>query len=370
MEAPHEEYMIHSKRLESVEKVIFKIAERISLDSLSLKSELAGLLSSKYYCFPVRHHSLAASFHMLKALEQRKPKIIFIEMTKEAQDLIPYMIDNDTKPPIAVFGFYKDNNNNLGLNGILTASADIPAKFHAWYPFLSYSPELVALKYASEMKIPVYFIDLPYITLLKKLIEKGNSDLKDREDSVEEIDVAASLDAENTFIENLFIQQINRMFGTNDLDEIWDILFEIGTESMDFEDYRSIILMFCACLRKATDPIALDLDGIHEREQFMKFVIDEKMRVHRISAKDAFIVVGGMHAVEIPNITLTQAQMKDQQAIYNKPVEMDHSLVPFSFKRFSNLYGYQSGIKSPQFAQKVWEKFKDKKTTTHPWNKN
>jgi hypothetical protein len=365
MEAYSERKAVNYKKIDNIQKVLYEIAERAALDLTTIKKEIAILQSSDFYCFPVRHHSIAASFHLLNALEQRKPKIIFIEMTEEAQDLIPYIVDKDTTPPIAVFGFFKDDNNVLGLNGVITASTDIPAKFQAWYPFLSYSPEYVALKYAQEHKIPVYFIDLPYITLLKKILTKNKDFIEKSEETNEQIDVAETLDAEKTFTENEYLKLFNNMFGTNDLDEVWDTLFEIGTESMNSDDYRNLILLFCFCLRESTDPNALELDGIHERERFMRFLIDEKIKLHRLSAHDAFIVVGGMHAIAIPRIALNPQQIKEQKEIYDKPNEMDHSLIPFSFKRFSNLYGYQSGIKSPRFAQKVWENTKEKNTSSY-----
>ena len=58
-------------------------------------------------------------------------------------------MDAKTRPPVAIYSSYRDDDNVLGLAGIESPAADIPARFACWYPLLAYSPEYVAMAAAN-----------------------------------------------------------------------------------------------------------------------------------------------------------------------------------------------------------------------------
>src|ERR1700726_265247 len=90
-----------------------------SLDPAALARQVDAVLADPLYWFPVRHHSHTVARHLASALRSRKPKIIFIEGPHEANDLIPFVVDAKTEPPVAIYSSYRDDGNVLGLNGIV-----------------------------------------------------------------------------------------------------------------------------------------------------------------------------------------------------------------------------------------------------------
>ena len=142
------------------------------LDSSAIAEQVESVLAEPLYWFPVRHHSHSVARHLATALRQRKPKMIFIEGPYEANDLIPFVVDAKTEPPVAIYSSYRDDDNVLGLNGIASPAAEIPARFAAWYPLTAYSPEYVAMKLAAAIGAEVVFIDLPHHALVKPKSER------------------------------------------------------------------------------------------------------------------------------------------------------------------------------------------------------
>jgi len=124
------------------------------------------VLAEDLYWFPVRHHSPAVARHLRAAIRARKPKLVLIEGPAHASDLIKYVVDAKTKPPIALYSSFRDDGNLLGLAGIASAAPDIPPRFPVWYPMLPYSPEYVAIKEAAAIGAAMAFIDLPSHALI------------------------------------------------------------------------------------------------------------------------------------------------------------------------------------------------------------
>src|SRR6516164_8316869 len=120
-----------------------------NLDPAAVARQVDAVLAEPLYWFPVRHHSHTVARHLANALRSRNPKIVFIEGPHEANDLIPFVVDTKTEPPVAIYSSYRDDNNVLGLNGVVSPAADIPARFAVWYPLTAYSPEYVAMKAAA-----------------------------------------------------------------------------------------------------------------------------------------------------------------------------------------------------------------------------
>src|SRR5437016_55276 len=108
-----------------VESVVRDLAEPSGLDIDALQARLSAVLAEDLYWFPVRHHSPAAARFARAALEKRRPKIVFIEGPAEANHLVKHLLDTRTKPPIAIYSSYRDDDNVLGLAGIASAAPDI-----------------------------------------------------------------------------------------------------------------------------------------------------------------------------------------------------------------------------------------------------
>jgi hypothetical protein len=247
------------------------------------------------------------------------------------------MIMNDTEPPFAILSMFTDDANHFGMNGVMPFSPDpaIPARFQVHYPFISYSPELLAVKEAMRRAIPVHFIDLPLTGLIPYMVN-----LKDR------IMHFLKHDEEMIFT-NAFFKKLVDIFNFEDFNEVWDTLFEIGVQKLGIDRARENLLYFCAYVRKAIDPGSLALDGTLVREQYMRYCIEQYLANYQVAEKDVLVITGGMHSIALPGTTAARPSMPEKGFL--------NSLVPFSYFRISDKSGYGSGNQGPLYYECAWE---------------
>ncbi|WP_377270906.1 DUF5682 family protein [Peterkaempfera sp. SMS 1(5)a] len=92
----------------------------------------------------VRHHGPGSARAVAAALARIEPDAVLIEGPPEADPILALAGEKDMVPPVA----------------LLAHAVDEPSRAAFW-PFASFSPEWVALRFAVERSLPVYFIDLP-----------------------------------------------------------------------------------------------------------------------------------------------------------------------------------------------------------------
>ncbi|MEX2715126.1 MAG: DUF5682 family protein [Candidatus Sigynarchaeota archaeon] len=318
--------------------VLLGVARAAGIDTSGIEEQVSAAMTARLKLLPVRHHSPASALLVKQAIGTWKPKLVLIEGPSSADTLIQYMVENDTVPPFAILSMFTDDANHFGMNGVMPFSPDkaIPARFQVHYPFISYSPELVALAEAKRCKIPVHFIDLPLTGLVPYIVnfkEKIVHFLKHEEEMI---------------FSSVFFQKLVDVFRFDDFNEVWDTLFEIGVQQLDIEQARENMLYFCACVRKAIDPGSLELDGTIAREQYMKHCIDQHLARYRISEKDVLVITGGMHSIALPGTTAAKPSMPETGFL--------NSLVPFSYFRISDKSGYGSGNQGPLYYECAWKK--------------
>src|SRR5262245_6526878 len=237
--------MARRKTSGPVEEAVLAAAAPSGLDIAALQARAAAVLAEELYWFPVRHHSPAAARFVRAALKARRSKIVFIEGPAEANHLVKHLFDAKTKPPIAIYSSYRDDDNILGLAGIASAAPDIPARFSSWYPLLEYSPEYVAIKTAKEIGAEVVFIDLPYhATIKRSLADEGEDGAS--EDPPPELDAPEGAlpdgpvnvrESDHYFAASDLYRELAKAGGFRTWDEAWDTLFEM-TAFADHEAYR------------------------------------------------------------------------------------------------------------------------------------
>src|SRR5215470_14846346 len=79
------------------------------LDVSKLVERVDAALGEDLYWFPVRHHSPTIARLLAHCIRERKPKIIFIEGPAEAQSMIEFIVDSKTKPPVAIYSSFRDD---------------------------------------------------------------------------------------------------------------------------------------------------------------------------------------------------------------------------------------------------------------------
>src|SRR5712691_1221952 len=122
------------------------------------------------HIFGVRHLSPAAAWHLRQLLDRVRPKLVLIEGSDDADQLIPHIVSTKSKLPIAILAY----------------TADAPVRTFV-YPLATYSPEYQALIWCQEHKAKARFMDLPssvFLGLMDRddgtaVLEKEKPEMKD-----------------------------------------------------------------------------------------------------------------------------------------------------------------------------------------------
>lgn len=296
-----------------------------------METVLRGETESLIAFLPVRHHSPACAYHLKQTIASFLPDVILIEGPKNANALIPVMVHDDTKPPFAVYYSYDDKTGRI---------SEEKRQYKCYYPFLEYSPELVALKCAKMAGIEAAFIDMPYGDILTAC-KAGNGLLREAEKNNYNDDYLLS--------QNEYIGRLCAESGVRNFDEFWEKYFEINGLAVSDEQWFSNLLLHCRQARENQTMESLQAEGCIAREAFMA----EEIKKWSETKRRILVVTGGFHTP-----ALLARMSEPENTAKDKPVpEKDQGvfLMPYSMEAADALNGYASGMPYPEFYQTVWE---------------
>ncbi|MFE3028002.1 DUF5682 family protein [Nocardia tengchongensis] len=258
----------------------------------------------------VRHHSPACARLVRDEIRRLRPAFVLIEGPVEMNGRLGELMLGH-RLPIAVFTGYRD------------------ARRHhmSWAPLCEYSPEWVALREGHDCGAQVRFIDLP----------AWHSALAERENRY--------ADAEKRY--RHAVDRLCEHFAVDNTDTLWDHLFETGTGDPSAE-----LAAYFDLIRGEDTAAPHDTD----REAYMAAWI----HAARAHAPDRPIVVvtGGFHRPALMRAVtdhpVTDGGWPDVPEVPVGAVAATY-LVPFSFARLDAFGGYQSGMPSPAYYQRLWD---------------
>ncbi len=306
---------------------------------------------------PVRHHSPACAHQIKKIIAEWKPNAVLVEGPDNANALLPVMLHGDTRAPFAIYYAYHDKAEKI--------SAE-QAHYKCYYPFLDYSPELVALREAHRNMTDVSFIDLSYGDILAASANK-----------VSEGEPPRNYNDDYLLARNGYIERLCEKAGLRSFDEFWEKYFEINGLYEDSAIWFSHLNTYCALARENTPAEVLQREGCLAREQHMAARIAQQVLrgcgaaakqeepVSQESGRDnkiqrILVITGGFHTVGLKE-RLCGESWKDTVR-YAKQIEhyvpdQDESvyLMPYSMEAADALNGYASGMPYTGFYQKIWE---------------
>lgn len=274
----------------------------------------------KVHLFPVRHHSPRSSAVLAAFLAQAKPKLVLIEGPDDASGLIDALVDEETKPPVAILGYRTDGSPSSSL-----------------WPFASYSPEYVAAKWGVENGARVAFIDVPVGCSLGPHDHgrRGDEDIEEEEG----IDDEATSPGDATEL-NVHAACAEAR-GFRSFEEFWEASFE--APEYDTASFRAALLAYADLVR------AVNRNVYHRaRDAYMAKAILSVV-AKGTPPDQIVVVVGAAHAAAfaVEDVDLGLADCLPD------PVPSATTLIPFSFPRLAEQLGYGAGNRAPQYYQRA-----------------
>lgn len=283
--------------------------------------------------YPVRHHSPACAWHLQRTIDQYRPDLILIEGPADSGQLLPYIADAASEPPFCIYYSYDDKEGKV---------SEEKEKYRAYYPFLSYSPELIAIREADKRSIPVKFIDLPYALRLINKVESESAEFQFFYNEDKEYEV------------NSYTFMLAQRSGCRSFAEFWESHFELG--AMEADTFSFVKSVFCLgyFMRLATPETAHSLKEDRQRENYMA----AEIRKNLSSGQRILVVTGAFHVTGLME-SLTGNE-KQTLSMYAKDSVASY-LMPYTFKEADSKSGYAAGMPFPAFYQSVWEKMQKNK---------
>ncbi|MGY3678571.1 DUF5682 family protein [Streptomyces sp. TE33382] len=287
----------------------------------------------------VRHHSPACARLVERTIGQLRPAHVLVEGPAEMNGRLDELLLGH-ELPVAVFSHYRD--------------ADRSAT--SWAPLCDYSPEWVALRAGRAAGAEVRFIDLP----------AWHPAFADRTNRY--------ADAEARYAEAT--ERLCRHFAVDSTDALWDRLFEVEPEdglAERLDAYFSLV---------RGDAEADGRDRV--REAYMAAWVRSALAVS--GGRPVLVVTGGFHQPALralvddapgaggagqggpgvpadaadasaagPEEWATGADGWPEVPVPPAGASAGSFLVPYSFRQLDSFSGYQSGMPSPGYYQRMWE---------------
>ncbi|MFE2617915.1 DUF5682 family protein [Micromonospora chalcea] len=262
----------------------------------------------------VRHHSPACARLVAATVARLRPAYVLVEGPADLNGRMDELL-GDHELPIAVF----------------TAHREGTRRHASWSPFCAYSPEWVALTAGREVGAQLRFIDLP----------AWHPALSDRANRY--------ADADQRYAEA--VRRLCATLAVDNVDALWDHLFEIGPDDGLAERLDTYFDVLRGESAAGADDTA--------REAYMARWVRAARR--RAAGRPVLVVTGGFHRPALVRLTAGAGDDGPEdddwpQVPAPAPDAVAGSyLVPYSFRRLDAFVGYQSGMPSPAYYQRVWE---------------
>src|SRR5579871_4910346 len=304
------------------------------------------------HIFGVRHLSPSAAWHLRQLLDRVRPKLVLIEGSDDADDLIPHIVSPKSTLPIAILAY----------------TAEAPVRTFV-YPLATYSPEYQALLWCRENKVKARFMDLPSAVFLGLMDPKeqakdsqpATADDEGDEETDEEGDgeaEAAAIAEQKPKRESVY-EEIARLSGEPDYETYWERHFE---QLRANESYLNAARSFGAELRTMEDFSTRRSAENLVREAYMRRKIKEAI-AEGVKPEQIVIVTGAFHASVLGP---EHPPMTDEELGKLRRRESKMTLMPYSFFKLSSQSGYGAGNHAPAYFEMVWDGFNESDSTPLP----
>lgn len=258
--------------------------------------------------YGIRHHGPGSARAVQRALDANSPDIVLIEGPKEADGIVHLVNHPQMQAPVSMLGYAVDMLDRA-----------------VFFPFASFSPEWVALRWATDNDIPVRFIDLGLANSLAEWPVESHVPLHPGAerpvDPLSELAAAA---------------------GYDDTERWWEDVVEHRDGSLPFESIADAMTM----LRSVYEPDFVPADAMERRRE-------AQMRNGiRAAVKDGHtriaVVCGAWHVPALAGAADVKQARADAALLRGMPrVKVAITWVPWTHRRLANATGYGAGVTSP-----------------------
>jgi hypothetical protein len=328
---------------------------------------LPKLRSARACYFPIRHHSPACAAHLQRWVAAHRPVSVLVEGPSSFTSQIDFLIDERCLCPVALYTSFIDKRGrlrriaekNAGESPRLPeddgrepqdapASNFGPPRFAAFYPFCDYSPELVALRAGRAVGARLRFIDLEFAEMILARFAAGS---QDNQEAVR----IESLASDPHLLHSEYVRSLGRKLGCRDFNELWDHLFESGSDDADTDAFIDRLAVYCAMARAGYEAEDLRRDGTVARESCMAAAVRDELALNEAQGRTGpiLVVTGGFHTVALPDLVV-------QETARPRPLPLAEDeggtwLMRYSFDQLDALAGYASGMPSPAYYDRLWQ---------------
>lgn len=283
------------------------------------------------HVFGIRHHGPGSARSLYQALETLEPDIVLVEGPPEAEAVLPLLMHNQMRPPVALLVYAPDQPQQA-----------------VYYPFAVFSPEWQALRYGLQRQLPVRFMDLPQSHRFG-LSQQDNEGENPAADGP--TDPEGELQPLSPKVRQDPLSLLAQAAGYSDGERWWEHLVE---QRQDSTELFAAILKAMTVLRTEIEtlPSVVDSSSLLEarREAYMRKTIREagKQGFQKIA-----VVCGAWHApvlVEMPPVK------QDAELLKGLPrLKVEATWIPWTYGHLLMSNGYGAGIESPGWYQHLWD---------------
>ena len=316
--------------------------------------------ASTPHIFGVRHLSPAAAWHLRQLLDRVRPKLVLIEGSDDADELIPHIVSPKSKLPIAILAY----------------TADAPVRTFV-YPLATYSPEYQALVWCQQNRAKARFMDLPasvFLGLMDRddgtaVLEKEKPEEAEKKKK-EKPSLAQTLaedeeEAEDTPIleekpkRDSVYDQVAQLAGEPDYETYWERHFE---QLRADNTYLNAARSYGEELRAMEDFSTRHAAENLVREAYMRRKIQQAI-TDGFKPEQIVVVTGAFHATalgpELPPMT-------DEELAKLRKRDSKMTLMPYSFFKLSSQSGYGAGNHAPAYFEMVWNGYNENSAASLP----
>lgn len=338
-----------NQQLLAAAKAFSEDAEGLSVLLNRFVQDVERVMAEPLDIFPVAHHSPASALHMVRRLQEKPPKVIYMEM---CEDMLP-LVENlhDCRLPVALQAFAATSET-------LPQDA-LPVSVVA--PLTEASAEYQAIAYTlTHPETQLVFVDraVDYVFQWDKEWQEKIAALEAKDDEAERenaklhgTSVALSLgDMLPSF--ELFLEFLLRNARTKHFAEWWEQYVERAIISADYQAYRQVMTLIGSLMRnlgRKTEDKEQDL----LRERYMWTRMKQHMKANNIQPEEAMYICGAAH---------TGSEVDEfgtgNELVWDIPERSKtnwlYGIIPSSYAAIEHQFSHPAGTVS--LAEATWEK--------------